>query len=415
VNELPEGVEIRGNSLRIVFMYRGQRCRETLRGIKVTKANLAYAARKRTAILHEIERGVFDYSEHFPDSKRARVFSNTSADKTLGAALDEYLHVKAASVATSTLRGYRSKAETHIRPYWGKAKFRQIRQSDIDTWIATDLAHLKNKTVNEVLIIFRALFERARKDRIITEVPEIENLPIHIDEPDPFTRDEIAKIVNRKVRRTGELNCIEFDIWSGLRVSELIALGWDDIDQNTWEVHVCRARVRDEYKKPKTRSGERTVELIQPAIEALKRQRELTMMLPPIEIEVVQTDNKTVKKEKWRPVFINTNTGEPFPSDNSLRDRFLSHHLRKCKVRYRGPKHCRHTYASQMLTLGMPKEWIARQMGHSSVRTLETRYAKWIKEDQLPLAAMASEMLAKSASSKAFAPSTPQAVEGSKK
>src|SRR5690606_17909329 len=116
-----------------------------------------------------------------------------------------------------------------------------------------------------------------------------------------------------------------------------------------------RARVRDEYKKPKTRSGERTVELIQPAIEALKRQRELTMMLPPIEIEVVQTDNKTVKKEKWRPVFINTNTGEPFPSDNSLRDRFLAHHLRKCKVRYRGPKHCRHTYASQMLTLGMPK------------------------------------------------------------
>lgn len=389
----PEGVEVRNDSIRISFVYRGQRCRETLRGLKPTKANIRYAEQKRASILYEIERGIFDYAAHFPRSKRAGFFSPSRPDKLLGVALDEYLAFKKPQVAVSTLRGYTSKAETHIRPKWGKRTFRSITQSEIDQWISVDLIGLKNKTINDVLVVFRALWNRAAKDKIIDQVPEIDNLEIDIDPPDPFTRKEIASIENTPTSRDNEYNAILFDIWSGLRVSELLALGWDDIDLEAWEVNVCRACVREEYKRTKTRAGRRTVELLEEAIIVLKRQKAITYMRKPITIDVMQADNKTVKKEVWRPVFVNTNTGEPIPSDNYLRQRFLSYHLKKAKVRYRGPKHCRDTYASQMLTIGMPREWIARQMGHASTRTLETRYAKWIKEDQLPLAAMASERL----------------------
>jgi len=374
-------------------VYRGQRCRETLRGLDPTKANIRYAEQKRASILYEIARGQFDYASHFPHSKRAGFFSAARPDKPIGQALDEYLRVKQTTVATSTMRGYKSKADTHIRPKWDNRTFRTVAQSEIDEWIAVDLVGLKNKTINEVLVVFRALWQTAKKDKIITELPDIDNLATDIDPPDPFTRAEIERIATTKTARRNEHHAIIFDIWSGLRASELIALGWDDIDLESWEIDVCRARVREQYKRPKTKAGRRTVELITPAIDILKRQKEITYMLPAITINVMQTDNKTIKKEKWRPVFINTNTGKPIPSDNYLRQWFFSYHLKKAKVRYRGPKHCRDTYASQMLTLGMPKEWIARQMGHASVRTLETRYAKWIKEDQLPLASMASKLL----------------------
>lgn len=410
-NSSPTGVEVRNNSIRIVFTYRNQRCRETLRGLRVTQANLRYAARKREAILYEIERGSFDYVKHFPDSPKGRRLSDTRPDKTIGKALDEYLLIKAASCAASTVNGYASKANSHIRPRWGSTTFRAVTQTDIDNWIAVDLSYLKNKTINEILSILRALFAKAKKDKIISELPDLDSLPTHIDEPDPFTRDEITRITGTHRKRTSELNCIEFALWSGLRVSELLALGWDDIDSEAWEAHIRRARVRRQFKRPKTRSGDRIVELITPAIEALHKQHSITAHLPPVTIEVVQADNKTIRQEQWRPVFINSNTGQPFPSDNYLRDRFLSYHLKKCEVRYRGPKHCRHTYASQMLTLGMPKEWIARQMGHSSVRTLERRYAKWIKEDQMPLAAMASKLLGFGAISDQHAPNAPQDSE----
>lgn len=61
-----------------------------------------------------------------------------------------------------------------------------------------------------------------------------------------------------------------------------------------------------------------------------------------------------------------------------------------------------------MLTLDMPKEWIVQQMGHSSVHTVERRYAKWIKEGQMPLAAMASRLLGFGAISDQNTPNAPR-------
>jgi integrase len=61
------GLEIRGNSIRIKFMFRGEQCRETLK-IPPTRKNLEYAERKRAQILYEIEIGTFEYARHFPQS-----------------------------------------------------------------------------------------------------------------------------------------------------------------------------------------------------------------------------------------------------------------------------------------------------------------------------------------------------------
>ena len=59
------GIEIHGNSIRIVFMWRKRRCRETL-GLPVTKANIKHAVQLRAAVLHDIKMGTFDYARHFP-------------------------------------------------------------------------------------------------------------------------------------------------------------------------------------------------------------------------------------------------------------------------------------------------------------------------------------------------------------
>lgn len=69
------GVEVRKNSIRIVFMYNTARCRETLKGLEVNNANLKFAANKRASILHEIAIGNFDYLAHFPGFK-----TRTAAD-----------------------------------------------------------------------------------------------------------------------------------------------------------------------------------------------------------------------------------------------------------------------------------------------------------------------------------------------
>ena len=187
---------------------------------------------------------------------------------------------------------------------------------------------------------------------------------------------------------------IQFNFWSGLRLSELIGLGWDNIDLVNWTAKINLAKVNGQFKTPKTKRAERTVELLAPAIAAIKEQQQYTYMLPPIEIDVTQADIKTVKKIQWRPIFLNTNTLKPHASDITIRDRFWVTHLKKAKIRYRSPKNTRHTYASQLLSTGtISKDWIAKQMGHTSTKMIDKHYAKWISEDAPPMAKIANAAL----------------------
>lgn len=61
--------------------------------------------------------------------------------------------------------------------------------------------------------------------------------------------------------------------------------------------------------------------------------------------------------------------------------RFFEIHCKLANVRYRGPNQARHTYASQLLTKGAPKEWIAGQMGHTTTKMIDDHYGKWIVDD----------------------------------
>jgi len=72
-----------------------------------------------------------------------------------------------------------------------------------------------------------------KADNIRSDSPidAIDNLPLgDREDPDPFTQTEIEKILSTPTRRTQEINMMGLAFWSGLRISELIALAWEDID-----------------------------------------------------------------------------------------------------------------------------------------------------------------------------------------
>lgn len=53
--------------------------------------------------------------------------------------------------------------------------------------------------------------------------------------------------------RQQEINLSQYMIWSGPRVSEAIALAWEDVDLAAGSVEIRRARVAGQYKVTKTR------------------------------------------------------------------------------------------------------------------------------------------------------------------
>ena len=69
----PSGIEINDSkkSIRIVFMYKGIRCRETLNPLP-NKSNIKYCTNLRAEILNKIAKNEFSYYEYFPESKLAK-------------------------------------------------------------------------------------------------------------------------------------------------------------------------------------------------------------------------------------------------------------------------------------------------------------------------------------------------------
>lgn len=118
------GVRARGTKgIEIDFYYLGQRCRETVK-ILPTKANMIFAQRKRETILYEMGIGTFDYSIHFPQSRRA-VTLGKSSNKTVSQALNEFLLISQRSCAPSTNRDYQSAVEYHLKPAFGDVLLRE--------------------------------------------------------------------------------------------------------------------------------------------------------------------------------------------------------------------------------------------------------------------------------------------------
>jgi len=354
------GVRSRGDSIQLDFQYRGVRCRETLK-IPPTSANLKFAQRKRETILFEIEKGTFRYSEHFPKSRRAKLFGETESIP-ISDALDRYLDSKFRSCEPSSYRTYKSAVEQHLRPTFGALPISELTTGAVQEWIAG--LTISNKRINNVLIPLRGICADAFIDGLIPRDPmaRIRNLSHRAKEPDPFSFDEVEAIL---AATKGQVkNLFQFAFFTGLRTGELIAIEWSDIDLEKKIAHIRRSVVLGQEKRPKTASGERDVILLPPALESLKAQQPLTRF-------------------KGGRVFYNPKSEKPWANDEQIRLQFWNPLIKRTGLRHRPAYNTRHTYASMMLTAGENPMWVAHQMGHSDWGMIRKVYGRWIPDNDV--------------------------------
>ncbi|WP_095159156.1 Arm DNA-binding domain-containing protein [Pseudomonas sp. Irchel 3E13] len=374
---MADGVEVRGNRVRVYFRYQGELCRETIPG-DASPASVANAERLVGIINYEIQAGTFSYARHFPDSPKVK-------SNTFGHFIDLWLDIKRNEMATSGFLAYASKVKNHIRPMWGDRQADHIDHLDLQTWIQkTLMPALHNKTVREILSIVRQIFTLYRTRNKTAHDPT-EGITVRLpdaDDPDPFERSEIDLILGEDLEFLQEINLIQFMIWTGARVSEAIALSWEDVELEAGTVKFRRSQVRSNYRVTKNRRSTREVRLIKPALEALRAQVRFTRSRPLVDVDVTDRDNRTIKRQKLRFVFHKTTTSAAWTSSDVLVKTWWRKHLENVGVRYRGPNNCRHTYASQTLSTGVvPLDWIADQMGHTSTAMIWKHYGKWIHQD----------------------------------
>ncbi|HHR1549426.1 TPA: tyrosine-type recombinase/integrase [Klebsiella pneumoniae] len=351
---LPTGVEIRGNRICVWFMYKGKRCREVLKGWIVSPANIKKAGNLRAVITSEINMGEFDYGRRFPSSKKAVAINTTLQVSTFHELCELWLKIKETEISANTLKKTKSQVDTIIKIMNGNTMLTAIGYSDV------------LNCRNELLTGETFYSKNKRKTRV---------------KPDPLTREEFAALMASE--RGQSQNMWKFAVYSGVRHGELAALAWEDVDLDKGVIHVCRnLTANGMFGPPKTAAGNRTIQLLGPALDALKAQHELTAGHPVSTITFHHREYGSSEEQNLRFVFMpRRRKGEQKPcySHSSIGSRWEAA-VKRAGIRRRNPYHTRHTFACWLLTAGANPSFIANQMGHENAQMVYDVYSTWIED-----------------------------------
>lgn len=355
--EFPPGIRPRGDSIQLDFRFENVRCRETLKLKPWRKKHVEFAANKLASIKYEIAVGTFNYAHHFPNSKRAALFGHTLVNNiTVGELVDWYYEQIEGRLTKSTRKSYKNYIKNHIKPGIGHILARRLKASQVKHWLTNDPAQPKSK--NSWLALLKPTFRAALGDELIDRNPleAVDSLKVRKSEPNPYSIDEIDHILESFEDEEAQ-RFYEVGFWTGLSPSERLGLQWNNVDYEKHCVYIRQAVVANELGDTKNEFRTRQVDLLPPAEKAFKALQQLH------------------PNAEW--VFINPKTGDLWRAE-TIRKRWAAA-LKTAGLPPGRSYVTRHTYASILLSIGVPLSWIKQQMGHTNYRMLEEVYGRWVE------------------------------------
>lgn len=344
-----------GKGIQCDITINRKRLRPTL-PMPATSANLKLAQSIVGSILRDKALGNLNLANYFPGSKILKHFSaRLPATATVADAIDWWFETGDVPKDPDTIEGYKRVHEHHIRnSTLGRMLLTEVKSIDVQDW--RKKLRMSEKSQNNVVIPLRRAMNWAVEQEVIGHNPMagIKNHKLPKREADPFLPVEIDKVLETMEAAVRYL--FVFSVWTGLSPSERYGLQWQDVDLDAKVLHVRRAIVEGKLKSTKNTTRWRTVEMFQPAIDALIECKKLT------------------GHQEW--VFLNPRSGTLWGSTTLSRE--LKRQMDAAAVRYRSPYKSRHTFASIMLSAGVSLGWLRQQMGHEDFAMIQKVYGKWI-------------------------------------
>ncbi|MGE4498183.1 MAG: DUF3596 domain-containing protein [Deferribacterales bacterium] len=355
---------IKDNKLWVDFSYKGVRCRESLK-IKPTKANQKYAERLLGEIENRILAKTFNYADYFPESKKCLLFGGKkNVTLSIGELFQQWLdnaekRFKAQHISRSTLKNYHKETKAFVE-YFDSSNIKNITKADIDDFIIDYSIGRKAKTVNNSILTLKQVFNYAVEKEYLETSPMLKIVLLKTEKPDihPFSHEEMMAILN-ELKESRVYPIIATLFFTGMRIGEALSMKWENVDFHEWTYHVRESFSNNMLTRTKTKESKRIIELTEPMQQILQGQK-----------------SKTFLHSEF--IFLNSD-GKPYTSSHSIIRYYWKPVLKKLGIEYRIPYQCRHTFAVLSLKLGDDPEDVAKQLGHTSLQMLFTRYARFIK------------------------------------
>jgi integrase len=249
--------------------------------------------------------------------------------------------------------------QLYLKPAFGDKKLSSIKRLDAKNLIAElSLRELSSSRIRLVHMVLNQILNSAIEDEILSSNPCTRVFKYQGSaQPDPLTAEETILFLEEAKKKYPHMLYVLFllAVRTGLRIGEILALEWSDIDFKERTVSITKAwdYYKKELKPPKSKKS-RKVDLTPMVIEALKQIRASDKIFKVSGAIFVNQDNERL-------------------AYSTIRDKFKLIIPRPVRIH-----DLRHTYASLRVNKGDNILDVSRQLGHSDAGFTLKVYAHWM-------------------------------------
>ncbi len=284
------------------------------------------------------------------------------------------------SVKPTTCRSYRGMVRCHLAPVFGSQRLTDITPDQVQGYMARSLREKPNSpsTINKTLVLLKQILKHARQWGYLRANPaeDIKHARVESIEMDYLKPDEVRLLLKHSDEpyRTFFLTAA----LTGMRMGEILALQWGDMDWNANRIYVRRS-IFWYLKREAEELGQDGSDLWRFTSPKSKRSKRAIIMSPGLK-EALELHRLQCPTSPHDLVFC-TPKGTPLQYRNLIRREFEPALTRAGlrKIRFHD---LRHTYTSLLIAQGAHAKFIQSQLGHASIQTTLDRYGHLLPETQ---------------------------------
>jgi integrase len=284
--------------------------------------------------------------------------------KTISEIVELWKADKKQYVKKSSYSAYVLLIENHLLPEFGEKQ--NIEEAEVQAFVFQKLKQgLSHKTIKDILIVLKMVMKFGAKHKWISYLPFDIQYPTEREKQhiEVLSRSHQKKIMHYiqehfTFRNLGVYICLS----SGMRIGEICAITWDDIDADNGIIHVRRT-IQRIYT---IEEGVRKTELIldtpktKNSIREIPMSKDLLRMLKPI------------KKIVNNSFFVLTNEAKPTePRTYRAYYKSLLKELEIPELKFHG---LRHSFATRCIESKCDYKTVSVLLGHSNISTTLNLY-----------------------------------------
>lgn len=293
---------------------------------------------------------------------------------TISDVCTEWLNMKKLSVKQSTYAKYHYIIKTEILPELGDYPLEKMNSSIINAFTSRKLGigpdsvekPLASKTVRDIYTILKSVIRYGENEYHTGPLAANAVLPKPKRESvETLTMIELRRIAKYLWAHQWDARCVGLLLcmYSGMRLGEICALKWEDVDLDKKIIHVRhtmqRITVPDEDGGCKTRI----------VVDEPKTQSSMRMI--PISDEIYMAVKNLYRAADENAYFLSNTERYIEPRNYQY---FFKRILKKTEIRDVNFHILRHTFATQCVEVGMDIKTLSEILGHSSTNITLTYY-----------------------------------------